>query len=115
MEVLTGVDRINKISLVISQLPNIIKTQPKIIRSLISNMDDLVLNRNDIENILSVLPTEQEIQLIHDAQTVNPDRRFGDVESFLLELSKISEVKARLEFWLFKMDFSSAEKVSYKG
>lgn len=59
-----------------------------------------------------MIPTEEETQKIQEAQLANPDTPLGSAEQFLLILSSISELSARLQLWAFKMDYDALEKVS---
>lgn len=59
-----------------------------------------------------MIPTEEEKQKIQEAQLANPDVPLGSAEQFLLTLSSISELSARLQLWAFKMDYEATEKVS---
>lgn len=58
-----------------------------------------------------MIPTEEEKQRIQEAQLVNPDIPLGSAEQFLLTLSSITELSARLQLWAFKMDYELVEKV----
>lgn len=60
-----------------------------------------------------MIPTEEEKQKIQEAQLVNPDIPLGSAEQFLLTLSSITELSARLQLWAFKMDYEFTEKVKY--
>lgn len=64
------------------------------------------------QKILTMIPTEEEKQKIQEAQLANPDVPLGSAEQFLLTLSSISELSARLQLWAFKMDYEATEKVS---
>lgn len=59
-----------------------------------------------------MMPTEEEKALILEAQMANPDIPLGTAEQFLLTLSSISELHARLSLWLFKLDYETVESVS---
>ena len=59
-----------------------------------------------------MIPTEEEKQKIQEAQLANPEVPLGSAEQFLLTLSSISELSARLHLWAFKMDYETTEKVS---
>ena len=61
-----------------------------------------------------MIPTEEEKQKIQEAQLANPDVPLGSAEQFLLTLSSISELSARLQLWAFKMDYEIVEKVRGK-
>ena len=67
-------------------------------------MDNSIMNKEGIEKILtSMIPTEEEKGKILEAQMANPDIPLGQAEQFLLTLSSISELQARLSLWLFKL------------
>lgn len=59
-----------------------------------------------------MLPTKEEKSRIQEAQAANPDLPLGSAEQFLLTLTSISELPARLKLWAFKLDFENSEKVS---
>lgn len=44
---------------------------------------------------------------------VSPDIPLGSAEQFLLTLSSITELSARLQLWAFKMDYELTEKVKH--
>lgn len=58
-----------------------------------------------------MVPTEEEKQKIQEAQLANPDVPLGSAEQFLLSLSSISDLTARLQLWAFKLDYESLEQV----
>ncbi|XP_077886298.1 FH1/FH2 domain-containing protein 3 isoform X12 [Ictidomys tridecemlineatus] len=62
------------------------------------------------KKILTMIPTEEEKQKIQEAQLANPEMPLGSAEQFLLTLSSISELSARLHLWAFKMDYETTEK-----
>ena len=47
---------------------------------------------------------------IEEAQELNPELPLGTAEQFLLTLSSITGLEARLRLWAFKMDFEVLEK-----
>lgn len=59
-----------------------------------------------------MLPTEDEKAKIAEAQMTNPDTPLGTAEQFLLTLSSISELEARLRLWAFRLDYETMERVS---
>ena len=59
-----------------------------------------------------MMPTEEEKGHILEAQMASPDIPLGTAEQFLLTLSSISELEARLTLWSFKIDYDSQESVS---
>ena len=60
-----------------------------------------------------MLPSEEEKTKILEAQMANPDVPLGNAEQFLLTLSSITELSARLSIWAFKLDYDGMEGVSY--
>ncbi|KAA0202767.1 hypothetical protein HAZT_HAZT004161 [Hyalella azteca] len=57
-----------------------------------------------------MLPTAEEKQKIQEAAIANPEVPLGSAEQFLMMLSTISELPARLKLWLFKLDYEIMEK-----
>ncbi|XP_027954162.1 FH1/FH2 domain-containing protein 3 isoform X3 [Eumetopias jubatus] len=97
--------RSNAINIGLTVLP-----PPRTIKIAILNFDEYALNKEGIEKILTMIPTEEEKQKIQEAQLANPDVPLGSAEQFLLTLSSISELSARLHLWAFKMDYETTEK-----
>ncbi|XP_023187308.1 FH1/FH2 domain-containing protein 3 isoform X4 [Xiphophorus maculatus] len=97
--------RSNTINIGLTVLP-----PPRTIKTAILNFDEYALNKEGIEKILTMIPTEEEKQRIQEAQLMNPDVPLGSAEQFLLTLSSITELSARLQLWAFKMDYELIEK-----
>ncbi|XP_073678616.1 FH1/FH2 domain-containing protein 3-like, partial [Garra rufa] len=97
--------RSNSINIGLTVLP-----PPRTIKTAILNFDEYALNKEGIEKILTMIPTEEETQKIQEAQLANPDIPLGSAEQFLLNLSSISELSARLHLWAFKLDYEASEK-----
>uniref|UniRef100_A0A672JUR9 FH1/FH2 domain-containing protein 3-like n=1 Tax=Sinocyclocheilus grahami TaxID=75366 RepID=A0A672JUR9_SINGR len=97
--------RSNSINIGLTVLP-----PPRTIKTAIMNFDEYALNKEGIEKILTMIPTEEETQKIQEAQLANPDIPLGSAEQFLLTLSSISELSARLQLWAFKLDYEATEK-----
>ena len=68
------------------------------------------MNKDGIEKLLTMLPSEEEVSRIEEAQELQPDIPLGTAEQFLLTLSSITGLAARLRLWAFKMDFEVLEK-----
>lgn len=68
-----------------------------------------------LQKISTMVPTEEEKQKIQEAQLANPDVPLGSAEQFLLALSSITELSARLQLWAFKLDYETAEQVRRRG
>ncbi|XP_056013907.1 FH1/FH2 domain-containing protein 3-like isoform X5 [Ostrea edulis] len=97
--------RSNAINIGLTVLP-----PPRTIKAAILKMDNAIMNREGIEKILiGMIPTAEEKTNILEAQMANPDIPLGTAEQFLLTLSSISELQARLSLWLFKLDYETIE------
>ena len=59
-----------------------------------------------------MVPSEEEVARIQEAMLANPDVPLGSAEQFLHMLSTISGLEARLNLWLFKMDYDNMEEVN---
>ncbi|XP_068083718.1 FH1/FH2 domain-containing protein 3 [Anabrus simplex] len=97
--------RSNAINIGMTKLP-----PPRSIKTAILKMDATIMNREGIEKLLTMLPTEEERSKIQEAQMANPDLPLGSAEQFLLTLASISELPARLKLWAFKLDYENSEK-----
>ena len=97
--------RSNAINIAMTKLP-----PPRAIKAAILKMDSTVVTREGIEKLLNMLPTDEERGKIQEAQVLNPELPLGSAEQFLLTLSSISELSARLKLWAFKLDFENIEK-----
>ncbi|KAK3528051.1 hypothetical protein QTP86_017092 [Hemibagrus guttatus] len=97
--------RSNAINIGMTVLPAV-----HVIKSAILSFDEFAINKEGIEKILTMLPTEEEKQKIREAQLANPDVPLGTAEQFLLTLSSISGLTARLQLWAFKLNYESLEK-----
>lgn len=58
-----------------------------------------------------MLPTEEEKNRIIEAKVASDGIPMGNAEQFLLTLTTIHELEARLKLWLFKLDFDTIELV----
>ncbi|XP_015790868.1 FH1/FH2 domain-containing protein 3 isoform X1 [Tetranychus urticae] len=97
--------RSNAINIGMTKLP-----PPRTIKTAIMKMDSTIMNRDGIEKILTMMPTEDEKTKITEAQMANPDIPLGSAENFLLTLASISDLEARLKLWAFKLDYDAMEK-----
>ncbi|NWI27790.1 FHOD1 protein, partial [Sula dactylatra] len=97
--------RSNAINIGLTVLPPV-----HIIKTAVLNFDEFAVNKEGIEKILTMVPTEEEKQKIQEAQLANPDVPLGSAEQFLLSLSSISDLTARLQLWAFKLDYESLEQ-----
>ncbi|XP_073764815.1 FH1/FH2 domain-containing protein 1 isoform X8 [Danio rerio] len=97
--------RSNAINIGMTVLPAI-----HVIKSAILTFDEFAISKEGIEKILTMTPTEEEKQKIQEAQLANPDVPLGTAEQFLLTLSSISGLTARLQLWAFKLNYETLEK-----
>jgi len=99
-------NRSNQINIGIKNLPSISK-----LKVLIEEMDDKIITREGVEKLQSLMPCEEEINAIKEAQKENSeDIPLGTAEQFLLLLNSISGLECRLKLWAFKVDFKAMEK-----
>lgn len=103
--ILLNAKRSNFINIGLKKLP-----APRAIKTAILKMDTSIINREGIDKLLTMIPTEEEINAITEAKLNSPDLPLGSAESFLLILSQIPALEQRLKFWTFKIDFDSIEK-----
>jgi hypothetical protein len=52
-------------------------------------MDSSIINKEGIEKLLTMLPSEEDISRIEEAQESSPDLPLGTAEQFLLTLRKV--------------------------
>ncbi|XP_045545727.1 FH1/FH2 domain-containing protein 1 isoform X4 [Salmo salar] len=97
--------RSNAINIGMTVLPAV-----HVIKTAILNFDEFAINKEGIEKILTMTPSEEEKQKIQEAQLANPDVPLGSAEQFLLTLSSISGLSARLQLWAFKLNYETLEK-----
>jgi len=99
-------NRSNQINIGIKNLPSISK-----LKILIEEMDDKTITREGVEKLQSLMPSEEEIESIKEAQKENDDDiPLGTAEQFLLLMDSISGLECRLKLWAFKVDFKAMEK-----
>eukprot|EP00108_Taenia_solium_P005188 TsM_000247400 transcript=TsM_000247400 gene=TsM_000247400 len=99
------IKRSNAINIGMKVLPPL-----RTISSALIKMDSSVINREGIEQLLNtMLPTDEEREKIIAAKREHSDIQLGKAEEFLLTLSEVSHLKARLELWLFKLDYETME------
>jgi len=97
--------RSNQINIGIKNLPNLNN-----LKTVIEDMNDKDITREGIEKLQSLIPTEEEISCIKDAQKNNQELPLGSAEQFLLILNSINGLDCKLKLWAFKVDFKAMEK-----
>ncbi|XP_036604696.1 FH1/FH2 domain-containing protein 1 [Trichosurus vulpecula] len=97
--------RSNAINIGLTALPPV-----HVIKAALLGFDEFAVSKDGIEKLLTMMPTEEEKQKIREAQLANPDIPLGPAESFLLTLSSIGGLAARLQLWAFKLDYETMER-----
>ncbi|XP_028330518.1 FH1/FH2 domain-containing protein 1 isoform X2 [Gouania willdenowi] len=100
-----GIKRSNIIAIALSSLP-----PPRLLPPAIYSMDSSVLDREDVQRLQSLIPTEEELCLIKETKSRNPNSRLGQAELCLLTLGEIPNLSSRLQLWAFAMDYDSLER-----
>ncbi|GCC48066.1 hypothetical protein chiPu_0032534, partial [Chiloscyllium punctatum] len=57
-----------------------------------------------------MVPTDEELVKIREAQQANTGLRLGSAEQFLLTLASVCELQARLHLWAFISEYEAREK-----
>ncbi|MAD18752.1 MAG: hypothetical protein CMJ52_00805 [Planctomycetaceae bacterium] len=98
--------RSNMINIAMTSLPPL-----RALKMAIMKMDSSIVNREQLEKILTIMvPTEEESLRLLEAQKAQPDLPLGNAEQIISTMSSISELKARLQLWAFKMDYDNLEQ-----
>ncbi|XP_058638811.1 FH1/FH2 domain-containing protein 1 isoform X2 [Onychostoma macrolepis] len=100
-----GVKRSNIITIALSSLPPVHLLPPAIY-----SMDNTVLDREDIQRLQMMVPTEEELNLIKEAKAQAPRSPLGPAEQCLLTLGNIPHLSARLQLWAFVLDHDTLER-----
>nr|XP_019961809.1 PREDICTED: FH1/FH2 domain-containing protein 1-like [Paralichthys olivaceus] len=100
-----GMKRSNIINIALSSLP-----PPRLLPPAIYSMDSSVLDREDVQRLQALIPTEEELSLIKDAKNQNPHSPLAGAELCLLTLGEISHLSSRLQLWAFALDYDSLER-----
>ncbi|KAI2663073.1 FH1/FH2 domain-containing protein 3 [Labeo rohita] len=100
-----GVKRSNIITIALSSLPPVHLLPPAI-----CSMDNTVLDREDIQRLQMLVPTEEELNLIKEAKAQAPRSPLGPAEQCLLTLGNVPHLSARLQLWAFTLDHDTLER-----
>ncbi|XP_067303691.1 FH1/FH2 domain-containing protein 1 isoform X2 [Pseudorasbora parva] len=100
-----GVKRSNIITIALSGLPPAHLLPPAIF-----SMDNTVLDREDIQRLQMLVPTEDELDLIEEAKAKAPRSPLGPAEQCLLTLGNVPNLSARLQLWAFTLDHDNLER-----
>ncbi|XP_023695285.1 FH1/FH2 domain-containing protein 1 isoform X2 [Paramormyrops kingsleyae] len=74
------------------------------------SMDCCVLDREDLQKLQTLIPSEEELCSIRDAKAQFPDSVLGPAEDCLLTLGRIPHLSQRLQLWAFALDYDSLER-----
>uniref|UniRef100_A0A8C2GK39 FH2 domain-containing protein n=1 Tax=Cyprinus carpio TaxID=7962 RepID=A0A8C2GK39_CYPCA len=99
------VKRSNIITIALSSLPPVHLLPPAIY-----SMDNTVLDREDIQRLQMLVPTEEELNLIKEAKAQAPRSPLGPAEQCLLTLGSVPHLSARLQLWAFTLDHDTLER-----
>ncbi|XP_035530855.1 FH1/FH2 domain-containing protein 1 isoform X2 [Morone saxatilis] len=97
--------RSNIITIALSSLP-----PPRLLPPAIYSMDSSVLDREDVQRLQALVPTEEELCLIKEAKAQNPHSPLAPAELCLLTLGEIPHLTTRLQLWAFALDYDSLER-----
>ncbi|XP_070710781.1 FH1/FH2 domain-containing protein 1 [Pempheris klunzingeri] len=100
-----GMKRSNIITIALSSLP-----PPRLLPPAIYSMDSSVLDREDVQRLQALIPTEEEVCLIEEAKAQNPHSSLAPAELCLLTLGEIPHLSSRLQLWAFALDYDSLER-----
>ncbi|XP_016300681.1 FH1/FH2 domain-containing protein 1 [Sinocyclocheilus anshuiensis] len=100
-----GVKRSNIITIALSSLPLVHLLPPAI-----CSMDNTVLDREDIQRLQMLVPTEDELNLIKEAKAQAPRSPLGPAEQCLLTLGNVPHLSTRLQLWAFTLDHDTLER-----
>ncbi|TNM93642.1 hypothetical protein fugu_001818 [Takifugu bimaculatus] len=100
-----GMKRSHIITITLSSLPS-----PHLLPPAIYSMDTTVLDREDIQRLQVIMPTDEELCLIKEAKSKNPHCPLAPAELCLLTLGQISYLSSRLQLWAFALDYDSLER-----
>ncbi|XP_023323709.1 FH1/FH2 domain-containing protein 1 isoform X2 [Eurytemora carolleeae] len=97
--------RSNQISIGIKNLPKLSELKATILK-----MDDGNMSREGVEKLQLLMPTEEEIHLIKEAEKENPGIPLASAEQYLLTIYSIPGLDCRLKLWAFKLDYQAMER-----
>ncbi|XP_076867928.1 FH1/FH2 domain-containing protein 1 [Brachyhypopomus gauderio] len=100
-----GVKRSNIITIALSSLP-----PPHLLPPAIISMDSTVLDREDVQRLQHLVPSEEELSMIKEAKAQSPRSGLAPAEQCLLILGNITYLKPRLELWAFVLDYDMLER-----
>ncbi|XP_036439205.1 FH1/FH2 domain-containing protein 1 isoform X1 [Colossoma macropomum] len=100
-----GVKRSNIITIALSSLP-----PPHLLPPAIYSMDSSVLDREDVQRLQSLVPSEEELNLIKQAKAQASPCLLAPAEHCLHILGNIKHLSSRLQLWAFALDYDALER-----
>lgn len=100
-----SIKRSNIVTIALSSLP-----PPHLLPPAIYSMDDSVLDRDHVQRLQALVPSEEELSLIREAQVQSPSSPLASAENCLLTLGEIPHLSIRLQLWAFALDYDSLER-----
>ncbi|TSY83969.1 FH1/FH2 domain-containing protein 1 [Bagarius yarrelli] len=100
-----GMKRSNIITIALSCLP-----PPHLLPPAIYSMDSSVLDRDDVQRLQSLVPSEEELKAVKEAKAKAPCCSLALAEQCLLTLSTVTHLSTRLQLWTFALDYDTLEK-----
>ncbi|KAM8897423.1 FH1/FH2 domain-containing protein 1 isoform 2-T2 [Spinachia spinachia] len=100
-----GMKRSNIITIALGSLP-----PSRLLPPAIYSMDSSVLDREDVQRLKALIPTEEELRLIKEAKAQNPHSPLAPAELCLLTLGEVPHLTSRLQLWAFALDYDSLER-----
>ncbi|XP_060772902.1 FH1/FH2 domain-containing protein 1 isoform X1 [Neoarius graeffei] len=100
-----SVKRSNIITIALSSLP-----PHHLLPPAIYSMDSSVLDREDVQRLQSLVPSEEELKLIKEAKAQAPRCPLALAEQCLLTLGNVTHLSSRLQLWAFALDYDTLEK-----
>ena len=98
-------DRLRDVAIIMKGLP-----REKKLADAIAAMDEEVIDRDQIEKLLRLLTFIEEIDQLKKFSKENPAASLDPAEKFLLSLSSIPSIEAKLSFWSFRLDCEASEE-----
>lgn len=99
------VKRSNIITITLSSLP-----PPHLLPPAILSMDCCVLDREDLQKLQALVPSQEELCLIQEAQARSPGSPLAPAELCLTTLGAIPHLRPRLQLWAFALDYDTLER-----
>lgn len=81
----------------------------------VQRMDDAILDKDQVELLLSTAPSGEELTLLHSAAQEMPEKDKGlpwdDAEDFVLKLAEVASFRIRLQTWSFQNAFEERYEI----